>query len=400
MATTWRRRVGVRALQAFVILAILEVTSAVLIRLASARLVEPILRTPAIYAQQSRQIRAMFFSDSARGLVLDPELGWKYRAGWQDRTTVLNSAALRGQREYPQRAPAGTIRVAAFGDSFVYGNEAVWTDAWPALMEQADSALEVLNFGVGGYGVDQAYLRYLREGRGFDPSVVLICFTTDDLRRVVNVYRRFISAGELPLFKPRFELTGSGTLRLLPSPVRSVEDYQGLLEDPRRVRSFGARDQWYEPLVYDNPAYDWSALVRLTSAAWIRVANRQFRHDRMFVGALLNPASEAFRLQVAIFQAFHDSVTAAGGRPLVVFLPDRESVTARLTGRAPLYSPLAARLAELRIPYLDASDGFAEGKDQGPIDQWFMPGGHYSRAGNLLVARWLVPRVRQPAGQP
>jgi hypothetical protein len=371
--------------------------AALVIKLASPRLVEPILRTPIIYALQSNQIRAMFFSHNMRGLVFDPELGWKYRAGWRDQYTVHNSAGLRGQREYQPRPAAGAIRVAAFGDSFVYGNEAGATESWPALMEQGDSALEVLNFGVGGYGVDQAYLRFLREGRSFNPSIVLICFTTDDLRRLVNVYRRFLSATELPLFKPRFELTSENQLRLLPSPIHSLADYRGLLDDPRGVRRFGGSDQWYEPLVYDNPAYDWSALVRLSSAAWIRIANRSFRHDRILAGGLLNEESAAFRLQVAVFQAFHDSVAAAGMRPMIVFLPDRESIAERRAGGHALYAPLAARLTSLRIPFLDAGEGFARQSANGSIENWFMPGGHYSREGNLVVAQWLTPLLHQLA---
>lgn len=397
MAITSCRALRLTAITAVVTLVLLEIVAAVVIGLASSRLVEPIRRTSAIYADQSRQIRSLFFSDTVRGLMIDPELGWKYRAAWRDQTTVHNLAGLRGEREYQLHPPAGTLRVAAFGDSFVYGNETLWTESWPALMEHADPALEVLNYGVGAYGVDQAYIRFLREGRSFAPSIVLICFTTDDLRRLVNVYRRFISVIELPLFKPRFELTESNQLRLLPSPIRSIEDYRGLLDDPRRVRALGASDQWYERLVYENPAYDWSAIVRLLSATWIRIANRYFRHDRTFAGGVFNPESAAFRLQVAVFQAFRDSVAAAGYRPIIVFLPDRASVAARDAGGPALYTPLADRLTALHIPFLDAGDGFAQHPTSGLIKDWFMPGGHYSRDGNLVVARWLTPLVHELA---
>jgi GDSL-like Lipase/Acylhydrolase family len=397
MAMTSRRRLELTALTTVVVVVLLEIMSAVIIALSSSRLVEPIRRTPAIYADQSRRIQSLFFSDTVRGLVFDPELGWKYRAGWRDQTTVHNLAGLRSQQEYQPHPRPGTLRIAAFGDSFVYGNETRWTESWPALIEQADSTLEVLNYGVGGYGVDQAYLRFLREGRSFAPSIVLICFTTDDLRRLVNVYRRFLSIDELPLLKPRFELTGDNQLRLLPSPIGSVEDYRRLLDDPRRIRTYGAADQWYERLVYENPAYDWSAIIRLTSTAWIRIANRYVRHDRIYSGGGLNPESAAFRLQVAVFQAFRDSVTAAGDQPIIVFLPDRASVAARLAGDPALYAPLAARLSSLHMLLIDAGDAFVKAPTKGSIQDWFMPGGHYSPTGNLIVAQWLTPLLHQLA---
>jgi hypothetical protein len=48
---------------------------------------------------------------------------------------------------------------------------------------------------------------------------VLIGFVPDDIRRNVNVYRRFLSDHELPLFKPRFRISDDGVLRLLPCPL-------------------------------------------------------------------------------------------------------------------------------------------------------------------------------------
>jgi len=397
---TFRRKVLLASLTALVVVIIAEALSAVALSVAGSLLDEPVRRTPRIYAEQSRQIREMFFTGPPRGIGFDADLGWIYTAGWKDSTTVMNSAALRGPREYAPAPAHGTVRIAAFGDSFVYGNEVGWSDSWPAVMEQADPTLEVMNYGVGGYGVDQAFLRFQREGRALSPSVVIIGFTTDDLGRLVNVYRRFLSSQELPLFKPRFQIGEGGGLRLLSMPLRSVEDYKTLLEDPRRVRAFGQHDQWYEPLVYANPLYDWSATIRLMSATWIRIANRYFRRDRIYAGEAFNTGSQAFKLQVALFKAFHDSIAAAGYAPVVVFLPDRSSLTARSRGGRPRYVGLAAALDSLRIPYLDTADGFAERFNDGSIDQWFKPGGHYSKEGNLIVARWLAPRVRALAPEP
>jgi len=70
-------------------------------------------------------------------------------------------------------------------------------------LEARTDALNVLNYGIGGYGFDQAFLRFQREGIALRPDVVLIGFAPDDLGRLVNVYRRFISSRELPLAKPR-----------------------------------------------------------------------------------------------------------------------------------------------------------------------------------------------------
>jgi hypothetical protein len=262
-------------------------------------------------------------------------------------------------------------------------------------MEQSDSTIEVLNYGVGGYGVDQAFLRFQREGRLLNPSVVIIGFTTDDLRRLVNVYRRFLSVDEQPLFKPRYRLNGD-TLELIPNPMRTVAQYRALLDDPASVRQYGRHDQWFEPLMYRNPLYDWSATMRLGSAAWIRVANRYVRRDRIFDGGIFNTQSEAFRLQLALFKAFRDSVTSAGYTPIVLMLPDEESLRARGAGGRTIYQPLVEQLAAMKIEVLDASDAFS-GKSG---TDWFRPGGHYSKTGNQIVAEWLTPQIRALVSRP
>jgi len=52
-------------------------------------------------------------------------------------------------------------RVALVGDSFTFGMEVPYEDTWGAQLERALAGdVQVLNFGVDGYGVDQAYLRY------------------------------------------------------------------------------------------------------------------------------------------------------------------------------------------------------------------------------------------------
>jgi len=373
-----------------VVVALLELAAAGLIRLVSPRLDVPIRTVRSIYADQSEEIRRFVNPDTPRVLMPDSLLGWRYRPGWSDPVVLVNAAGLRGNREYAITPDAGRTRVAAFGDSFVFGSEVAWFEAWPALLERADSTVEVLNYGVGAYGLDQAFLRYLAEGQRFAPHVVLICFSTDDLRRVVSVYRRFVGEGP-PLFKPRFRLDAAGELVLEPSPIRHPADYQVLLEHPEAIREIGARDAWYEPLVYENPMHDYSAMVRLATATWIRFATQTFRVNRLYEDGAFRPASEAFQLHLPLFRAFHDSVTAHGRHPMIVFLPDEESLLRARAGGQTIYEPLVAALRTAGLPVHDAVEAFLE--EPGPPSAWFMPGRHYSPSGNRLVAEWLAARI-------
>src|SRR5207245_1159306 len=96
--------------------------------------------------------------------------------------------------------------------------------------------------------------------------------------------------------------------------------------------------------------------------------------------------------------------------PLVVIFPDRESLVALERGRPATYAPLTPLLQAKGIPYLDLADAFLAPGTPFDLPRWFMPGGHYSPAGNRIVAAWLgnrlssrfarcpSPRVRQSVG--
>jgi hypothetical protein len=350
-------------------------------------------RTAQIYADQSQWVRDFLRSDRPRLLEIHAQLGWRYAANFNNETHGLNSRALRADREYAESAPPGVLRVAAFGDSFVYSSEVSNGAAWAAIIESQDSDIEVLNYGVGGYGVDQAYLRYLHEGADLRPHVVILGFTTDDLGRVVNVYRRFVDARDGVLFKPRFILRGDD-LMLLESPVTTRLDYERLLDDPRRVLIYTEHDYWYQPGIYENVLYDYSAAIRLGTWLWTRTYRSRFDPDRLYDGATFSVTSTAYRLHIALFRAFADRVEAAGARPLVVMLPDRIAVRSIRTGGIAAYEPLVQQLRRDGIPHFDVTGAFRAQAPDADQASWFAPMGHYSEAGNKIVGSWLRDQIR------
>ena len=305
----------------------------------------------------------------------------------------MNSAGLRGAREYAPTPSAGVLRVAAFGDSFVYGAEVDNANCWAGLIERGKSDTEVLNYGVAGYGVDQAYLRYLLEGQAFSPHIVLMGFIPDDINRNISVYRRFLSPGAA-LFKPRYFLNETGELALLDVPLKTPEDYEKLLAHPRDITRIGRNDYWYPPCVYENPLHDYSSTVRLACAAGGLMYRRYLDPDRPVKRGFFNEDSSAFKIQVALFRDFFAAVRERGAVPLIVMLPDLKAVERRKRGEPPVYEPLMRHLRNLDLAFVDAADAFFAGDRPPDTKGVFAPGGHYSASGNQLVAAWLADKLR------
>lgn len=381
-----------RVVALIVALGIMELLSA----LAAAVIQYPkIKRVSVLYAEQSSEIRQLLDRSVPHHTEIHPILGWRHTPNFPGAVDRMNAAGLRGAREYARTPRAGVLRVAAFGDSFVYGAEVDSGASWAGLIESQNPDIEVLNYGVAGYGVDQAYLRYLLEGKAFSPDIVLMGFIPDDINRAVGVYGRFRAPGGGAFFKPRYVLSDRGGLELLDVPLKTRADYEVLLVNPREVTRIGRTDYWYPGCVYENPLHDYSATMRLACAAGGQVYRRYLDPDRPVKGGFFNENSSAFKIQAALFREFFAAVREREALPLIVMLPDLKAVERLRRGGRPVYEPLMRYLRNHDLPYLDAADAFLA--DDRTIDTktWFAPGGHYSSSGNQLVASWLASTLRQ-----
>lgn len=387
-APTTRTKFLFAAITFVLVVGILEAVSWIAIVLISPRIGEPIRRTHDIFRDQSERIERRLEADSsALFIVLDSTLGWRQQAGYRSAKYTMSSQGVRGAKMYTTVPRAGTLRAAAFGDSYVFGSEVGDSSAWPSVIERAFPGIEVPNYGVGGYGLDQTYLQYLGRGKELHPQVVIVGFVPDELRRAVNVYRRFLSSLEAPLVKPRFLLSSAGGLTLVPNPLPGDADYRRILRRPRDVLALGPLDYWYTPLVYENPLYDYSATVRLLTAFWIRGYRRFLDPERLYVHGVANPGTAAFRINIALFERLADSIRGRGAQPLLVFFPDREALERTTRGARPPYQSLLDTLRAHGLEPLDAAEAFAAVRVP-DLGRWFMTV-HYSPEGNRIVGLWL-----------
>jgi hypothetical protein len=153
--------------------------------------------------------------------VHHPTRGWALRPGiremtaFGDRVLNSNSRGLRGRTEYAYAKAPGVRRVLVFGDSFTFGEDVSDDETYAHFLQQRLPGVEVLNFGVHGYGHDQMLLYLQEEGLRYRPDVVVLGFLYDDMDRNLLGFRDYA--------KPRFELGGGG-LQLHNVPVPAPEE--------------------------------------------------------------------------------------------------------------------------------------------------------------------------------
>jgi hypothetical protein len=146
-----------------------------------------------------------YTTDDERGFRLRPGARGTYRKEGES-FVEINSAGLR-DREHPKEKPPGTLRVAVVGDSYaealqVPAGQAFWAVAERTLNEQcpalAGRRVEMINFGVSGYGTAQELITVRRDVFDYSPDIVLLAFTTNN--DVTDNSRAFKRTDEIPYF--------------------------------------------------------------------------------------------------------------------------------------------------------------------------------------------------------
>ena len=163
-------------------------------------------------------------------LTYDDVMGWTLGPNRKSANGLYYSSVegIRAPREGVSFAKTSTkTRIALVGDSFTFGDNVAYEESWGYLLEKAlGPEFEVLNFGVSGYGVDQAYLRYEKDVRSWHPKVVIFGLISDDVERSLRLYHSIMTSragwGEFPFAKPRFVLR-DGALRQLNVPPLTPE---------------------------------------------------------------------------------------------------------------------------------------------------------------------------------
>lgn len=328
--------------------------------------------------------------------VHDPDLGWRPRPGLRNGPDDVNRDALRSRREYDAMPPSGVLRIAAFGDSFVYGSEVSTQECWPTVLERVRPDTEVLNFGVPGYGQDQAYLRFLAEAKAKNPRTVLFGVAPPTVDRILNVlgaFRTLEGTDAGTVSKPRFVLDERGELVLIRNPLNRLEDFRRCLDDPQALRELGRFDFWYEPLLYESWWFDHLHVCRVLFAGWAVAKRRYFDPDRPLCGppgrAVFNTSSSGYRILTKILVKFCDDARAEGMQPLVLLLPDGYSVEQSRRGRADVMDPLRRYCVSERLPFADATQAFLGSFANAELDAMFLNKFHYSAEGNRMVAEWI-----------
>ena len=329
----------------------------------------------------------------------DAQLGWRHIPGASGRMVGpeydvevrINADGLRA-RDYAREKESGVWRLLTCGDSFVEGWGVEAEQSVSAQLEQRlhsptpGGAVEVINFGVAGYGTDQELLFFEELGRQYQPDQVVVFFYAND--PINNANKKGIGAERG--YKPYFRVDRQGQLRLRGVPVEEHPFWDPEFQESRPL-------YWRLGKYLFEHSHFFALAANTLNPPELDAGERERFYRALYGAGDDPPAAERWRLTGLILQAFKASAAQASAELVLVYVPaivqleDDDWRGKReifgITGEFDLAKPnreLARLAAQHDIPLLDLSDGFKRG---GGDQRLYFRESHWTPAGHALAAR-------------
>lgn len=293
---------------------------------------------------------------------------------------AIFSTDVKGSRSC--RHPDAKSEISFYGDSYCMCRDVQDEETFPWYLGELRGT-RVSNYGAGNYGLDQALLRLQRDYQNDLGETVVLAVTSITMARCVSVYRHYLEPGNIFAIKPRFSLTGDGSLRAVEHPLSNKHD---LLNLEQYKAFFRRHDEHYHFWRKSRLDYYARQLPKKIAA-------------RLGIGFAPSPY-KTFEYEISFWQshkdlflgmmAYYQQLAERYGFKPVFLLQHQKRSLRFLKGKPSNQLPWASVLSKAAeqfpaITFLDEADIFAEYDD---VDALYTRS-HHSPIANRMIANEL-----------
>jgi hypothetical protein len=251
----------------------------------------------------------------------------------------------------------------------------------------------IVNYGVGGYGLDQAVLKFEKFGEPTHGHIAILAFGREEYRRCLAYHSFYYFENDWAAyaFKPMFMPTESGAYNLVKPPTEDADSlYHLLTEKSASLHCFLAdHDYWFQKNA-GKPSLRFPfslALAKSLRAQWTP-GNGSVGRDRMTTFFVNEESRELTRY---LARRFCDHCKKADLEPLCLILYSPGDLAGLVRGAERQDQWLVDFFQHEKIPYLDfAGYMMSHGPAESDVKALAAPNGHYNAAGNSFIANALL----------
>ena len=139
----------------------------------------------------------------------DSELGWVRKPNTSHKEQGKDGSTEWHTNEIGARKNPGfdnkESKISCYGDSFTFCRQVNDDETWEHELSKILNT-NVVNYGVGNYGIDQTLIRMKREFMQNPTEIVIVGIVPDTISRIMSVWKHYYEYGNTFGFKPRFVL--------------------------------------------------------------------------------------------------------------------------------------------------------------------------------------------------
>ena len=260
------------------------------------------------------------------------------------------------------------------GDSFTHGDAVIAEQSWPFLLSKF-TGKSVVNLGVGGYGTDQAVMRY--EDSSIKSKTVLLGLIAGDLERSTSLVYNFASGGLKS--KPIYEFHQSGSKRFN-APAKHGDDLRKEYALGAESKFFSRAVHSWDPRMLRRSLLDFSYVFRLVKSAPVWIESKNAR-------SIYTTDDSRLEYSINIISHLNETALARGADLRVVLLGSLYSFSEKNESRDN-WDLFKTKLDESGIGWIDTTDQLFNLYESNPDDVVTKVDGlHYTPEANSLVAR-------------
>jgi hypothetical protein len=281
-----------------------------------------------------------------------------------------NSQSFRNSENFEKNIPDGKTRIICSGDSFTLGFGVDNDHTWCQLLVSLNNNLEIVNMGQGGYGIDQMYLWYKRNGMKIDHNIHIFAFITGDFERMKTA--DFFGYG-----KPLLDLQDD-TLITKNIPVPKRYSYAPWLN--RNVKTIKKLSTIRIMKIFSKDIYPQNVKNFITKT--------ETKNDQQVLDIALRAFKELYQIS-----------QEKNSRVVFVYLPTRKDYSENTSD--PWRKSLHEKMKRNDLLFIDLINEFRE-LPLCEVEKLFIPldvipyvnaAGHYTEDGNAYIAKTLYQRL-------
>lgn len=340
--------------------------------------------------------------DSHIGWIRKPNTTREEQGKFGITTWSINDKGARTNPKFEEKFP----NISCYGDSFTFCRQVNDDETWEHYLSELENT-NVLNFGVGNYGIDQSFLRLVREFPKNKTDIVVLAVVPDTISRIMSSWKHYYEYGNTFAFKPRFILKNK-ELKLIENIINEefkFQTYENYL-DEIQARDYFYKKKFKQEILHFP--YIFTMLKNLkrniSIMYWVTIIESWKKKDKDISKIKWNPMKiimninlqwrlklyknkEATIILEKIVEKYVDFAKTNNFIPVFAFLPQKDDITF-IKNKYNFYQEIEKKLSLIEglyvIPVTDQL--LSENK----IDEIYSDdneyGGHFSRIGNQNIA--------------